>query len=191
MQSSQVIDLMSSSLVSDLNRGGVKAVRLAADATLPKNGWLVRGVFTEVDQGSRMLRAEVGFGVGATDLAVLVNVADLQKGKVEPFYKLETQTGSRKMPGGAPMAIVTKKPLCGRGEVRHVPARSAEEHSANRTDDCRPNYSPSPTIGLCWSRRDLKKVAQQFIVGSVSERDDRNIARRPILWQAATKLDRP
>jgi hypothetical protein len=106
MQSSQVVDLMSSSLVSDLNRAGVKAVRLAAGRSLPKSGWLVRGVFTEVDQGGRVLRAEVGFGAGATDLAVLVNVADLQKGKAEPFYKLETQAGSRKMPG----AIVTRNP---------------------------------------------------------------------------------
>ena len=61
MQSSQVVDLMSSSLVSDLNRGGVKAVRLPAGQPLPKSGWLVRGVFTEVEQGSRALRAEVGF----------------------------------------------------------------------------------------------------------------------------------
>ena len=106
MQSSQVVDLMSSSLVSDLKRGGVKAQRLAGGQPLPKNGWLVRGVFTEVDQGSRVLRAEVGFGAGSTDLAVLVNVADLQKGKLEPFYKLETQAGSRKMPG----AIVTRNP---------------------------------------------------------------------------------
>jgi hypothetical protein len=110
MQGSQVVDLMSSSLVSDLNRGSVKAVRLAAGQSLPKSGWLVRGVFTEVDQGSRVLRAEVGFGAGATNLAVLVNVADLQKGKSRPFYRLETQAGSRKMPGGAPMAIVTKNP---------------------------------------------------------------------------------
>jgi hypothetical protein len=106
MQSSQVVDLMSSSLVSDLNRGGVKAQRLAAGEPLPKNGWLVRGIFTEVDQGSRVLRSQVGFGAGATDLAVLVNVADLQKGKLEPFYKLETEAGSRKMPG----AVVTRNP---------------------------------------------------------------------------------
>jgi hypothetical protein len=110
MQSSQVVDLMSSSLVPDLNRGGIKAVRLAAGESLPKSGWLVRGVFTEVDEGNRALRAEVGFGAGATDLAVLVNVADLQKRTAEPFYRLETQAGSRKMPGGAPMAIVTKNP---------------------------------------------------------------------------------
>jgi hypothetical protein len=106
MQSSQVVDLMASSLVSDLNQGGVKAQRLAAGQPLPQNGWLVRGLFTEVDQGNRVLRAEVGFGAGSTDLAVLVNVADLQKGKLEPFYKLETQAGSRKMPGG----IVSKNP---------------------------------------------------------------------------------
>jgi hypothetical protein len=110
MQGSQVVDLMSSSLVSDLNRGGVKAERLAAGQPLPKNGWLVRGVFTEVDQGSSLLRAEVGFGAGATDLGVLVNVVDLQKGKPESFYKLETQAGSRKMPGAAPVAIVKKNP---------------------------------------------------------------------------------
>jgi len=106
MQSSQVLDLMSSSLISDLNRGGVKAQRLAVGESLPRNGWLVRGVFAEVDQGSRVLRSQVGFGAGATDLAVLVNVADLQKGKVEPFYKLEAQAGSRKMPGAA----VTRNP---------------------------------------------------------------------------------
>jgi len=106
MQSSQVVDLMSSSLVSDLNRGGVRAQRLSAGEPRPKNGWLVRGVFTEVDQGSRVLRSQVGFGAGATDLAVLVNVADLQKGKIEPFYKLEAQAGSRKMPG----AVVTRNP---------------------------------------------------------------------------------
>jgi len=109
MQSSQVVDLMSSSLISDLNRGGVKAQRLAVGESLPRNGWLVRGVFAEVDQGSRVLRSQVGFGAGATDLAVLVNVADLQKGKVQPFYKLEAQAGSRKMPGAA----VTRNPYVG------------------------------------------------------------------------------
>src|SRR5258708_13459030 len=106
MQSNQVVDLMASSLVSDLNRGGVKAQRLAAGQPLPKSGWLVRGIFTEVDQGSRALRAEVGFGAGSTDLAVLVNVGNLQKGKPESFYKLETQAGSRKLPG----AVVTRNP---------------------------------------------------------------------------------
>jgi Domain of unknown function (DUF4410) len=110
MQRSQVVDLMSSSLVSDLNRGGVKAQRLAAGQPLPKKGWLVRGIFTEVEQGSPILRSQVGFGAGATDLAVLVNVADLKKGRPESFYRLETQAGSRKMPGAAPMAIVTKNP---------------------------------------------------------------------------------
>ena len=106
MQSSQVVDLMASSLVSDLNRGGVKAQRLGTGQPLPKDGWLVRGVFTEIDQGNRVLRAEVGFGAGSTDLAVLVNVADLQKGKPESFYKLEAQAGSRKLPG----AVVTRNP---------------------------------------------------------------------------------
>jgi Domain of unknown function (DUF4410) len=61
MQSSQMVDLMLSSLVSDLNRGGVRAQRLTAGEPRPKTGWLVRGIFTEVDQGSRVLRSQAGF----------------------------------------------------------------------------------------------------------------------------------
>jgi hypothetical protein len=70
-------------------------------------------------------------------------------------FKVEKQSSGedrQSLAGGRARAIIaevrsaTGKPLCGRGEVRHVPARSAEEHSANRTDDCRRNYSPSPTI---------------------------------------------
>jgi uncharacterized protein DUF4410 len=97
-----------------------KTPRLTGGEPLPKNGWLVRGIFTEVDQGSRVLRSQVGFGADATDLAVLVNVGDLQKGKLEPFYKLETQAGNCRRSR-------YQKSLCGCRKVCHVPTRSTEK----------------------------------------------------------------
>jgi Domain of unknown function (DUF4410) len=145
---------LSTTLVSDLNRGGVKAQRLATDQPLPKSGWLVRGIFTEVEQGSRILRSQVGFGAGATDLAVLVNVADLEKGKPESFYRLETHAGS-----GAD-GDRDEEPLCRCCEVRHIPARSAEERSADRTNYRRSNYSPGSSWDLKSSRMAAAKRAR-------------------------------
>ncbi|HEY0791213.1 MAG TPA: DUF4410 domain-containing protein [Chthoniobacterales bacterium] len=105
-KSSDIVDLMADSLVRDLNQGGLTASRLASRAPVPRSGWVVRGIFTQADQGNRLRRATIGFGAGGTNLQVLVNVADLQHGRPEPFYQLETSASSRKTPG----AIVTKNP---------------------------------------------------------------------------------
>lgn len=102
----QIVDLMSDSLVRDLEQGGIPARRLAPGASLPRTGWLVRGVFTEASEGSRVRRAVIGFGAGGTDLEVWVNIADLKNGHPQPFYQLEAVASSRKTPG----AIVTKNP---------------------------------------------------------------------------------
>lgn len=45
-QAKQIVDQMAVSLVKDLDAAGVPAQRLEAGAPLPKDGWLVRGVFT-------------------------------------------------------------------------------------------------------------------------------------------------
>ncbi|MBV9489183.1 MAG: DUF4410 domain-containing protein [Verrucomicrobia bacterium] len=102
----EVVDLMANSLVDDLNRGGVPARRLAAGTPFPKTGWLVRGIFTEVDAGNRLRRAAIGFGAGGTDLQVWVNVSALEHGQPQAFYQLQTSASSRKTPG----AVVTKNP---------------------------------------------------------------------------------
>lgn len=46
-----LVDSMSTSLVKGLTKAGLNARRLAPGTAIPTSGWLVRGVFTEVNQG--------------------------------------------------------------------------------------------------------------------------------------------
>ncbi|MGZ8144126.1 MAG: DUF4410 domain-containing protein, partial [Methylosarcina sp.] len=64
-QARKIVDGMSQSLVDDLNDKGFIARRLpGSQGALPRKGWLVQGVFTEVDKGNRIKRAVIGFGRG-------------------------------------------------------------------------------------------------------------------------------
>jgi Domain of unknown function (DUF4410) len=101
-----LIDLLSQSLVDDLTEAGFSALRVPAGAALPHEGWLVRGVVLEVDEGNRLRRAVIGFGAGETQLQLAVAIDDLAKGTPAPFYQVDTSAESRKVPG----AVVTLNP---------------------------------------------------------------------------------
>ncbi len=104
----QIVDTMAESLVERLGAGGLAASRLR-DTTgeLPREGWLVQGVFTEVDQGNRMKRALIGFGKGATSMDLEVGVSDLAGADPRaPFALFGTVKDPSKIPG----AVVTLNP---------------------------------------------------------------------------------
>lgn len=67
--------------------------------SLPARGWLVKGRFITVNQGSRALRSFVGLGAGATKMQVAVEVYDLARSGYSPFLTFETEGGSGSMPG--------------------------------------------------------------------------------------------
>ncbi len=101
-----LVDLMANSLVKDLKANGFEAQRISSADALPRQGWLVRGIFTQVDEGNRLRRAIIGFGAGKTDLTVATTLDDLSQGVPQPFYQVDTSAQSGKMPG----AIVTMNP---------------------------------------------------------------------------------
>lgn len=101
-----LVDLMATSLVKDLNSDGFQAQRIAADAPVPADGWLLRGVFTQVDEGSRLRRAIIGFGAGKTEIEVDTKLDNLAFGPPQPFYEVDTAAHSGSMPG----AVVTMSP---------------------------------------------------------------------------------
>ena len=105
-QARDLVDLMANSIVDDLHRDGVVAERLAPGMPLPATGWLVRGVFLQVDAGNRLRRAGVGFGAGATDLQVASSVDQLGASAPQPLYTVDTSAQSGKLPG----AVVTLNP---------------------------------------------------------------------------------
>jgi len=101
----ELVDLMSTSLVDDLRKAGLVTVRLGAGAPRPTHGWLIRGVFTQVDEGDRVRRAVIGFGTGQTQMQLVVSVDDLAVGVPKPFYEVDTSADSGKAPGAGPMIV--------------------------------------------------------------------------------------
>lgn len=101
-----LIDLLATTIVDDLARAGFSAKRTPPGAALPGEGWMVRGVVLQVDEGNRLRRAVIGFGAGETELQLAIAVDDLAKGAPAPFYQLDTSAESRKIPG----AVVTLNP---------------------------------------------------------------------------------
>ncbi len=102
----ELVDSMSSSIVKNLGKAGLNARRLSATEVVPTSGWLVRGVFTDVNQGNQLHRAVIGFGMGKTDLQVLVDIKDLTQGPPKLFYELTTNADSGKAPGAGPTIVL-------------------------------------------------------------------------------------
>lgn len=144
----ELVDSMSKSLVKELTKAGLDARRLAPSAAIPTSGWLVRGVFTNVNQGNQLERAVVGFGKGKTDVQVLVGIHDLSQGTPTQFHAATNtaSASSGKLPGAAPMiverhpaAVAAKFALAGNDLIKNVKqtaAKVAEEVIA------RINYGP-------------------------------------------------
>ena len=109
-----LVGSMSASLVKDLTKAGVNARRLAPGAPIPTSGWLVRGVFTDVNQGNQLSRAVIGFGSGKTDLQVVVDINDLTQGAPRRFYELNTTADSGKAPGAGPTIVLGPAGLAAR-----------------------------------------------------------------------------
>lgn len=71
------------------------------------NAWLIDGRFDRVAQGSRALRALLGFGSGGTKIETTAIVYDLSTTKPTPFLVIQTTGGSNAMPG----AVANINPL--------------------------------------------------------------------------------
>ena len=123
----KLVDLMSTTLITRLGKAQVPAQRVLTSDPLPKDGWIIRGVFTEVDEGNRLRRAVIGFGAGETKLNLYVAVDDLSSNAVQPFYSFDTTKGSGKMPG----AIITLNPYV--AAAKFVMSRDGLEKDTKKT----------------------------------------------------------
>jgi hypothetical protein len=135
----QLVDLMASSLLKDLSKAGFHAVYLPSNVAVPTEGWLIRGVFSDVQEGNRLRRATIGFGAGQTDLQVIVNVQDLSKGAPKPLYEITTDATSGQKPGAAPTIAfgpygMAARFVMAKGDldknVKHTAAKITEQMAA-------------------------------------------------------------
>jgi hypothetical protein len=117
----QFVELLSNTIVRELNNAGITANRLEPGAFAPSAGLLVGGEFLEVDEGNRMRRAMVGFGAGSEEVKVQVEVYDLARDPNAPFLVYGAGEEGRKGPG----AVVFKNPYA--AAARYVLSRKATE----------------------------------------------------------------
>ena len=97
----ELVDLMARSLVADLKKAGFPATRLLPGQAMPAKGWIITGVFTDVQEGNRLRRSMIGLGQGATDVQRVAAVQDLSHGPPQPVQEVETKATSDSAPGGA------------------------------------------------------------------------------------------
>jgi hypothetical protein len=134
----ELVAVLSRDIVENLRKKGIAATYLAADQPLPRQGWLVTGSFTKIDEGNRAVRAVVGFGAGATAVEVSASVEDLSAATgPAPFDRLQTDAKSGRLPGAAvtrnPYVAAAKFVLDGRDldrDVRETARKIADEVAA-------------------------------------------------------------
>jgi len=117
----QFVELLSNTIVTELNNSGIRASRLEPGVFMPQDGLLVGGEFLEVDEGNRMRRAMVGFGSGSEEVKVQVEVYDLARDPNSPFLVYGAGEEGRKAPG----AVAFRNPYA--AAARYVLSRNATE----------------------------------------------------------------
>lgn len=91
---------LSSSLARQLDRNLAPTEIIPASHRLSRgNAWLIVGRFDRVNQGSRALRALVGFGLGATKVVTTSEVYDLSGVRPVRLMTIQTTGGSNATPG--------------------------------------------------------------------------------------------
>jgi hypothetical protein len=132
--------LLQASMVEDLSKRLIPAEEVPAAGPLPgQRAWLIRGKFTRVNQGSRLLRGAVGFGAGATKMETRVEVYDLAVSDEKPFLVFTTTGGSNAEPGAVtgvwtnPVTTVFGVGLSGIGNFMHGVTEDARRTSREIT----------------------------------------------------------
>ena len=124
-----IVETMAESLTQALRARDLTAQRLRDTAgNLPREGWLVQGFFTEVDEGNRLKRAAIGFGRGATSMDLQVAISDLASSDPRAAFAV---FGTAKDPNRIPGALVTMNPYV--AAAKFVLQKNATERDIKRT----------------------------------------------------------
>ncbi len=92
--------MMSRGISYDLTKRLIPTTWVVAHSRFPRQAaWLIRGEFVRVEQGSRLLRGAIGFGLGGTKLVCKVRVDNLADSHPGPFLSFTTTGGSNAEPG--------------------------------------------------------------------------------------------
>jgi Domain of unknown function (DUF4410) len=125
-QAKKLVNVMAENLVANLQKAGYKAQRLPPGAAQPALGAWVHGVFTEVDEGSRIHRAVIGFGSGQATMNLYVTLTDLAHPD-KPLYDVSQADASKDKMG----AVITMNPYV--AAAKFVMEKNAPEKMVKKT----------------------------------------------------------
>ena len=138
--------MMTTAITVDLTKRLIPTYAEAHVRHMRTDAWLITGHFVRVNQGSRLLRGAIGFGLGATKLETRVEVYDLSTDPDadSPFLTFTTTGGSNAEPGAItavatdPLTILLSAIAGGAGNVAHGltedTSRTAREITAELSD---------------------------------------------------------
>jgi hypothetical protein len=125
-QAKKLVEVMSKSLVEDLQKAGYQAQGLGPGQQKPTSGAWVRGVFTEADEGNRIHRAIIGFGSGEAKMELQVTVTDLAAPDKPLYTEAAGDTSAKKMG-----AVITMNPYV--AAAKFVMEKNAPEKTVKKT----------------------------------------------------------
>jgi hypothetical protein len=125
-QAQKLVDTLSQSIVSDLQKAGYKAQRLMPGDAKPSVGAWVHGVFTQADEGNRLRRAVIGFGSGKATMELFVTLTNLASPQ-KPLYEASEKGTSKDKAG----AVITMNPYV--AAAKFVMEKNASEKVVKST----------------------------------------------------------
>jgi hypothetical protein len=102
----QIATALSTRLVNELQALGLPAVRWRGAVPKNENSYALVGEFLTIDEGSALGRTIIGFGVGGSEVRVLVQAYHVQGSKRTLLGEAEVSAASSKKPGLAAMIPV-------------------------------------------------------------------------------------
>jgi hypothetical protein len=132
--------MMTAGISYDLTKRLIPTTVVEGQPKFPhQQAWVIKGEFVRVEQGSRLLRGAVGFGLGATKLVCKVTVDNLADTRPGPFLSFTTTGGSNAEPGAItafatdPLTIIIQAAAGSVGNVAHGITEDTERTSREIT----------------------------------------------------------
>jgi hypothetical protein len=101
-QASRLVDVMSTTLVKELQKAGYTAIRKQPGDTRPAEGLEIRGIFAESDEQNRLRRAVIGNESGNARMELFVGVENLARPE-QPLYAVADPKSNERQQG----AVIT------------------------------------------------------------------------------------
>jgi Domain of unknown function (DUF4410) len=125
-----LVNLMADSIVQDLQAKQLHAQR-ASIGVAPKTGWVVKGRYKTLEQGSRVASSEIGFGAGSPVVQVEVTLDEIQNGRQKPILLFGTNKENSKAPGGVAIAAASHNPYA--MAIKFVRSKNGLERNVKQT----------------------------------------------------------